>query len=108
MIITYVDAYNHRDWTTMAQIYPSQRLDRHRAIGTMSDLTIVRSQAVAGAEDGDPAEPGRSYYQVQVTLDLSGLIGSDLAHETGSNGWTYFLERDSATDRWQITDHGNG
>jgi hypothetical protein len=112
VVTRYVEAYDARDWTTMARIYPSQSIDRHRTIGTMSNLRIVNSRlltsAEVSAEYGNPAEPGRSYYEVRVVLDMDGLRGSDLAYPPGPNGWTYRLERDSTAQPRQITGHGNG
>ncbi|MGI3784875.1 MAG: hypothetical protein ACRYG2_29295 [Janthinobacterium lividum] len=107
VVRAYVDAYDHRDFTTMAAIYPSQSFDRHRAIGTMSDLTITDGQAMTGTEHGYSAKPGVSYYQVRVTVRLSGLTGSDLAYSPGPNGWAYDLERTSSAEPWHISDHGN-
>lgn len=107
VVRTYVEAYNHRDSSTMRQIYPSQRYARSEVLGTMHDLVVVDSRPLTSAEDGNPSAPGRSYHRVGVTLRLSGLEGSDLAYQNGPNGWAYLLERDRSTEPWQIVGHGN-
>lgn len=107
VVSTYVDAYDHRDWKTMAAIYPNQIVDRHRTIGTMTDLTVVSSQALAGPEDGNPAHSGVSYYKVRVTLQLHDLTGSDFALKPGLNGWAYLLERRGPGEPWHIAARGN-
>jgi hypothetical protein len=107
VVTTYVEAYDHRDFATLRRIYPSQLLDRHRALGTMNHLVIVDSRALDGPENGNPARPGRAYHRVRVTVDLEGLQGSDLAYRPGPNGWAYLLERDSPASPWTIADHGN-
>ena len=108
VVTTYVEAYNRRDFSTMRAIYPSSSPARSGVLGTMNDLAIVQSQALADPEDGNPARPGRRYYRVRVTLRFSGLSDlSDLAYADGPNGWAYLLERDSDAVPWRIADHGN-
>jgi len=107
VVRTYVEAYNHRDFSTMRRIYPSRPYSRRQVLGTMHDLVVVDSRSLTSAEDGNPPVPGRSYHRVRVTLRFSGLLGSDLAYENGPNGWAYLLERESSTEPWRIADHGN-
>ena len=108
VVRAYTDAYDCRDFATMRAIYPSGQsaYSRFRAMGTMRDLQITRSRTV----DDDPrgtTRPGHSYVLVSVTLDLTGLTGSDLAYDEGPNGWTYELERSTSAEAWTIVDHGN-
>ncbi|RYZ24888.1 MAG: hypothetical protein EOP01_11075 [Propionibacteriaceae bacterium] len=107
VVLTYVEAYDDEDWSTMAKIYPGQSFDRFRAIGTMSDVVVVQSRAMDGTEHGNAAKPGVSYYSVRVTLQLSGLEGSESAYTSGPNGWAYELERRGPGEPWHITDQGN-
>lgn len=111
VVRSYVEAYNHRDFATMAAIYPSGQaaFSRYRAIGTMQDLQITHSRVATEADlSGTSPKVGHRYYRVQVTVDYSGLTGSDLAYEEGPNGWTYWLERRTDSKPWRITDQGNG
>lgn len=108
VVTTYVEAYNRRDFSTMGAIYPSSSLPRFEVLGTMNDLVIMKSEALTGPEDGNPAQTGRSYYRVRVALRYSGLSDySSLAYENGPNGWAYLLERDGGTEPWHIANHGN-
>lgn len=111
VVRSYVEAYDHRDFATMKAIYPSQQsaYSRFRSMGTMQNLRITESR-VATENDlaGTSPEAGHSYYRVGVTLDYTGLAGSDLAYDDGPTGWTYWLERSTSSDPWTITDHGNG
>lgn len=72
------------------------------AVGYRLNLTTAQVAAPTAAASRPQVR------RVRVTLDLTGLAGSDPAYQPGPNGWTYRLERDSATQPWQITDHGNG
>ena len=107
---SYVEAYDDRDFATMRTIYPLRQsaCSRFRAMGTMRNLEITRSRVATGSDlDGTFPKAGHSYYRVEVTLDLTGLTGSDLAYDDGPNGWTYWLERSTTSDPWRITDQGN-
>lgn len=97
VVSAYVDAYNHRDFTTMTAIYPARAgaYSRVRAMGRMQDLRIVLSR---------PAADG---WVVEVRVDFTGLTGSDLAYAPGPNGWHYWLKRPDADHRWTIIDQGN-
>ena len=77
-------------------------------MGTMRGLRITQSR-VATDRDlvGTSPEVGH-HHRVEVTLDLTGLEGSDLAYDDEPNGWTYWLERGTGSDPWTITDHGTG
>lgn len=111
VVLSYVEAYNHRDFTTMQAIYPSGQpaFSRFRAMGMMRDLQITESRVATETDlSGTFPKPGHSYYRVGVTLDFTGLTGSDLTYDDGPNGWTYWLERGNAAEAWTITDHGNG
>ncbi|GAA3560501.1 hypothetical protein GCM10022197_15020 [Microlunatus spumicola] len=111
VVRTYTEAYDHRDFATMAAIYPSDRsaFSRFRAMGTMRDLQITQSRVASESDlSGTFPKAGHSYYRVEVTLDYTGLTGSDFSFDDGPNGWTYWLERSTASDPWTITDQGNG
>lgn len=106
----YTEAYNHRDFATMRAIYPSGQsaFSRFRAMGTMQHLQITQSRVASESDlSGTFPEAGHSYHRVEVTLDHTGLTGSDLADQDGPHGWTYWLERTTTSDPWTITDHGN-
>lgn len=108
VVRSYAEAYDRRDFATMRAIYPSEQsaYSRFRVMGTMRNLQITRSRMV----DKDPrraTRPGHCYALVSVTLDLTGLTGSDWAYDEGPNGWTYELERSSTAEPWTIVDHGN-
>lgn len=110
VVTTYIDAYNHRDFTTMAAIYPSAQAaySRTRAMGTMRNVQITRSSPATEADlAGMFPAAGHDYYTVQVTLDHAGLTGSDLAYQAGPTSWTYWLER-TPGEPWTIIDSGNG
>ncbi len=111
VVRSYVEAYDHRDFATMGAIYPSEQsgFSRWRAMGTMRDLQIIGSR-IATEDDlsGMFPKAGHSYYRVEVTVDYTGLTGSDFAYDDGPNGWTYWLERGDASQPWIIFDHGNG
>ena len=111
VVRAYVEAYDARDFSTMAAIYPSGQpaFSRLRAMGTMEDLRIVRSRP-ASADDlaGMSPDPDHAYAMVQVTLTYAGLVGSDLSYRAGPNGWTYWLERAGDGEPWTVIDHGNG
>ena len=94
----------------MRAIYPSgQAALRLRAMGTMRDLQIIDSRTATDADlSGTFPEAGHSYYRVEITLDYTGLTGSDIAYQDGPNGWTYWLERGTTSEPWTITDHGTG
>ena len=109
VVRTYVEAYNHRDFATMAAAYPNGQaaFSRFRAMGTMRHLQIVESRvATEGDLAGTFPQSGYSYYRAQVTLVYTGLTGSDLAYQNGPNGWDYWLERSAADKSWTITDQG--
>ena len=111
VVIAYIDAYNYRDFTTMAAVYPSAQAaySRTRAMGTMRDVQITKSSPATAADlSGKFPTAGHDYYTVQVTLDYTGLTGSDLAYQPGPNGWTYWLERTTPGEPWTIIDSGNG
>jgi hypothetical protein len=111
VVLAYTAAYNHRDFDTMKTIYPSSQdaFSRFRAMGTMKDVRITQSRPATDSDlSGTFPEPGHSYYRVEVSLDYTGLTGSDLAYDSGPNGWTYWLERPDATSPWTIADQGNG
>jgi hypothetical protein len=110
VVRSYVEAYNHRDFDTTKAIYPSGQsaFSRYRAMGTMRDLRIIQSRATPEADLSGTSKAGYSYDRVEVTVDYSGLTGSGLAYDDGPNGWTYWLERSTASEPWTITDHGNG
>ena len=96
VVTTYIDAYNHRDFTTMTAIYPSAQTaySRTRAMGTMRNVQITKSSTATEADlAGMFPAAGHDYYTVQVTLDYTGLTGSGFAYQPGPNGWTYWLER---------------
>lgn len=108
VVTTYIDAYNHRDFTTMAAIYPSAQTaySRTRAMGTMRDVQIIQSSPAVEADlAGMFPVAGHDYYTVQVTVDYTGLTGSDLAYQPGPNSWTYWLER-TPGEPWTIIDSG--
>ena len=109
VVRTYTEAYDRRDFATMRAIYPSeQSASRFRAMGTMRDLQVTQSRSAARSDmSGMFPKAGHSYYWVKVTLDCTGLTGSDFSFGDGPNGWTYWLERGSASDPWTIIDHGN-
>ena len=111
VVTDYVDAYNHRDLTTMTAIYPSAQTaySRTRAMGTMRDLKITQSSSATSADlAGTFPTASHDYYVVLVTVDYTGLTGADLAYEPGPNSWTYLLERTSPGETWTIIDSGNG
>ncbi len=111
VVRSYVEAYDDRDFATMSAIYPSGQtaFSRFRAMGTMRNLQITASRVATENDlNGTFPEAGHSYYRVEVTLDYTGLTGSDLAYDDGPNGWTYWLERSTSSDPWTITDHGTG
>jgi len=79
VVRTYVEAYDVRDFTTMAAIYPSAQpaCSRVRAMGTIEDVRIVRSRpATADDMAGMFPEPGHGYFMVEVRLTYTGLTGS--------------------------------
>jgi hypothetical protein len=78
-------------------------------------LSVQTGSVPVPTAAASPDEVVRSYVEAynrrdfaEVTLDCSGLTGSDLAYDEGPNRWTYWLERSSVSERWTITDHGNG
>jgi len=111
VVMTYVDAYNYRDFTTLDTIYPAMTgaHSRLRAMGTLRDVEITRSYA-ASAEDMSGKHPkvGHDYAIVGVVVNFTGLTGSDLALAPGRNGWNYWLERSDPGQPWTIIDSGNG
>lgn len=67
VVTTYIDAYNHRDFTTMAAIYPSAQAaySHTRAMGTMRDVQITKSSPVTEADlAGKFPTAGHDYYTV--------------------------------------------
>ncbi|SEQ41475.1 Enamine deaminase RidA, house cleaning of reactive enamine intermediates, YjgF/YER057c/UK114 family [Microlunatus flavus] len=109
VVRAYVEAYDHRDFTTTSAIYPNGQaaFSRFRAMGTIRHLTIVESRVATSADlAGTFPEAGHSYYRVQVSFDYTGLTGSDLAVDDGPSGSTYWLERSSADRPWTIADEG--
>ncbi|WP_091523754.1 hypothetical protein [Microlunatus soli] len=106
VVRTYVRAFNHRDFNTLAALYPhEQRLykaERHRVIGTMSDVKIIRSRYDTSYGRQSP------YWAIDVELNYTGLRGADIAYQPGPNAWTYYLERSGPRHAWRIADHGAG
>ena len=106
VIYTYVRAYNHRDFTTLAALYPGERrfyqAERHRMLGKMSDFTIVGSYRDTSYGKHSP------YWAIDVELNYTGIRGSDSAYPPGPNGWTYYLYRSGPNHAWRIADHGVG
>lgn len=106
VVRTFFDAYNHRDFSTVAELYPAQPvagfIPRHRVLGTMNDLQIISSarDTTYGADS--------PYWAVRMRLSVSGLNGTDLSYVDGPTGWTYYLERTGHDHAWRIADHGNG
>ena len=110
VVLTYVDAYDHRDFATMATIYPSRQgaYSRFRAMGTMHDLAITQSRVATDSDlAGTFPRAGHRYYRVEATYTYTGLAGSDLAHDDGPAGTTYWLERSSDSEPWTIVDDGS-
>ena len=109
VVLAYVDAYDHRDFATMATIYPSGQgaYSRFRAMGTMRHPEVTQSRAVGTSEmEGMFPERGHSYYRVEVRYDFTGLTGSDLALDDGPGGSIYWLERSADSEPWTIRDEG--
>lgn len=106
VIHTYVRAYNHRDFDTLAALYPGERslykAERHRILGKMSDVKIVGSH-----RDTSYGKHSR-YWAIDVELNYTGLRGSDIAYQPGPNSWTYYLDRSGPNSAWRIADHGVG
>ena len=109
VVRAYVEAYNHRDFATMATIYPSGQgaYSRYRAMGTMRNSEITRSQTLNASDmAGMFPKAGYHYRRVEVSYRWTGLTGSDLAYEAGSHGSIYWLERSSDSEPWTISDEG--
>ena len=109
VVRAYTEAYDRRDFATMTTIYPSKQgaFSRFRPMGTMHNLAITQSRVATDSDlAGTFPEPGHRYHRVEATYTYSGLVGSDLAHEDGPAGTTYWLERSSDAEPWTITDDG--
>jgi hypothetical protein len=106
VVLAYVSAYNHRDFDTMATLYPTRPrrtwIERHRAIGTMRDFKIITSKQDTSHGPHSP------YWAIEVKFRYTGLTGADIAYEPGPTGWTYYLQRRGPGDPWRIVDHGAG
>ncbi len=104
VVRAYVEAYNHRDFRTVAELYPSRPIDgflpRHRGLGTMNDLRISTS----GPDT--TYGPDSAYWAVGIRIRFSGLAGSDLSYDDGPTGWTYYLQQTGPDHAWRIADHG--
>ncbi|SDU86509.1 hypothetical protein SAMN04488544_1160 [Microlunatus sagamiharensis] len=109
VVLTYVDAYDHRDFATLAAIYPSAQgaYSRFRAMGTMRGPEVTQVQTLNPSDmAGMFPEPGHHYRRVEVSFRWTGLTGSDLAREDGPSGSIYWLERSSDSEPWTIRDEG--
>lgn len=109
VVLIYVDAYDHRDFATMATVYPSGQgaYSRFRAMGTMQDPEVTHSQTLNPSDmAGMFPEAGHHYRRVEVSFRWTGLTGSDLAYEDGQSGSIYWLERSSDSEPWTIRDEG--
>jgi len=106
VVRTYVRAYNHRDFDTLAALYPGERrfyqAERHRMLGKMSNLKIVGSHRDTSYGRHSPL------WAIDVELNYTGIRGSDIAYQPGPNAWTYDLDRSGPNHAWRIADHGVG
>ena len=76
-------------------------------MGTMRDLRITQSRVATATDlNGTFPEAGHRYHRVEATYTCTGLAGSDLAHDDGPAGTTYWLERSSDVEPWTIVDDG--
>lgn len=106
VVRTYVKAYNHRDFDTMAALYPGERslykAERYRVMGTMSDFKIT------GSHHDTTHGRHSSYWDIDVEFNYTGLRDSDNPYPPGPNAWTYVLDRSGPDHAWRIFDHGVG
>ena len=106
--LTYMDAFNHRDRATMAELFPSRGgVNRFRAIGHYSNIQLVSGHPMSDSErTGGVGASHRDAYIVAVQLTYTGFDPGDVGYTPGPNGWNYYLVRDRPGDRWTIGDQG--
>jgi hypothetical protein len=108
VVLTYMDAFNHRDQAAMTALFPSRgTVNRFRAIGHYTNISVASGHPMSELErEGGVGDHHLEAYLVAVRLDYAGFDDADVGYTPGPNGWNYYLVRDHATDRWIIGDQG--